>query len=116
MANPGVEFIVIDEFEDTPRVVDNISLKIEPKRTSQNLDYKVLIPLQIKYSKKKSETLLKVSAFATGDSFSTTYRSFRGQFIFRCSMRNQRKNTSIPHQIDQKGSTKTYVGDARGRR
>ena len=82
MANPGVEFIVIDEFEDTPRVVDNISLKIEPKRTSQNLDYKVLIPLQIKYSKKKTETLLKVTACPDGSSHSATYRSFRGCLLY----------------------------------
>ena len=111
MANHGVEFIVIDEFEDTPRVVDNISLKIEPKRTSQNLDYKVLIPLQINYSKKESETLLKVSACATGDSFSATYRSFRGQFISPVfDEKSAEEHFSIPHLIDQKGSTKkTYV-------
>ena len=43
MANPGVEFIVIDEFDESPGAVDNgFSLKIEPQRDNNNLDYKVL--------------------------------------------------------------------------
>ena len=111
MSNPGVEFILIDEFEDMPRVVDKISLKIESKRTPQNLDYKILIPLKINYTKKKPETLLKVSACAIGDSFSATYRSFRGQFISPVlDEKSGEAHFSIPHQIDKKGSTKkTYV-------
>ena len=46
MASAGVEFIVIDEFNESLGADGSISLKIEPDRTSNNLDYEVLIPLR----------------------------------------------------------------------
>ena len=111
MANPGVEFIVIDEFDESPGAVEKLALKIDPDRDNNNLDYKVLIPLKIKYKKSKKDTLLKVSANATGNPGLMTFRSFRGQFISPVFDEKSEQNIfSIPHQIDRKNSAKkAYV-------
>ena len=74
MASAGVEFIVIDEFNESLGADGSISLKIEPDRTSNNLDYEVLIPLRLKYSKKYSDSLLKIYESATGNAGLSTYR------------------------------------------
>ena len=37
MANPGVEFVVIDEFDENPGAVEKlIALKIDPDRDNNN--------------------------------------------------------------------------------
>ena len=82
-------------------------MNIEPNRSLDNLDYKVLIPLKIKYKKSKKDTLLKISANATGDPRRGTFHTFIGQFISPVfDEKTHEEIFSIPHQIDRRNSAK----------
>ena len=111
MAETGVKFIVKDKFTPDLGSEGKISLKIETDRKPENIDFKALIPLQIEYKKQHPDTMIQIKASATGNEFSTTFGSFRGQFISPVMDEKYRHEIdSIPHLINQEGSTKkTFV-------
>ena len=93
---------------------NGISLKIEPQRTVENLDHKVLLPMKIRYNKKAKDSVIQVSAQPTGNEGLSTYESFRGQFFSTVvDEKNDQTPTSIPHLIEQKNPTKKMYVERR---
>ena len=114
MANPGVKFVVYDEFDSKIGDDNGISLKIEPQRTVENLDHKVLVPMKITYNKKAKDSLIQISARPTGNEGLSTYESFRGQFFSTVvDEKYDQTPNSIPHLIEQKNPTKKMYVERR---
>ena len=97
MPDATVEFIVLDGWEENPEPSKGIELDLVPVRSANNLDYKIHLPLKLRYQKHRSDSFLRISAKATGDKGLATYRSFRGQFI---SCVNDEKTKQDIHCIE----------------
>ena len=111
MPDANVEFIVLDGWDENSKSSKGIQLDLMPVRSATNLDYKIHLPLKLRYQKHKSDSFLRISAKAKGDKGLATYRSFRGQFI---SCVNDEKTNQDIHRIEHlvhRGSRvkKTYV-------
>ena len=114
MANPGARFVVYDEFDSKIGDDNGISLKIEPQRTVENLDHKVLLPMKISYNKRSKDSLIQISARPTGNEGLSTYESFRGQFFSTVvDEKYDQTPNSIPHLIEQKNPTKKMYVERR---